>query len=95
MKRNKGLDALLELHGQVFVVDPEGGHWVKFIARRVPATPQKPHGIDYSLTLHDRSGERLVGFDNAHPVMSERTRPKSQDAPGIRPQTPFQDDSSI
>jgi hypothetical protein len=27
-----------------------------------------PAGIDYSLTLHGPEGERLVGFDNAHPV---------------------------
>lgn len=39
-----------------------------FIATRVPASPEKPHGLDYSLTLHGPSGERLVGFDNAHPV---------------------------
>jgi hypothetical protein len=31
-------------------------------------SPGKPHGIDYSLALHGPDGERLVGFDNAHPV---------------------------
>jgi hypothetical protein len=60
------LDVLLDLHGQVLVVDPDGGHWVRFIVRRVPATLEKPHGLDYSLTLHGPNGERLVGFDNAH-----------------------------
>jgi len=35
---------------------------------RVPSSREKPHGIDYSLTLHGPDGERLVGFDNAHPV---------------------------
>jgi hypothetical protein len=34
----------------------------------VPVSQEKPHGIDYSLTLHGPDGERLVGFDNAHPV---------------------------
>ena len=63
-----GLDTLLDLDGLTFVVDPEGGHWVRFVVTRVPATPEKPHGLDYSLTLHGRNGERLVGFDNAHPV---------------------------
>jgi hypothetical protein len=29
---------------------------------------EKPHGLDYSLTLHGPDGERLVGFDNAHRV---------------------------
>ena len=32
------------------------------------ATPEKPHGLDYSLTLHDGGGERLLGFDNAHSI---------------------------
>src|SRR5580700_644031 len=31
-------------------------------------SPERPHGLDYSLTLHGPDGERLVGFDNAHPV---------------------------
>lgn len=62
------LDVLLDLDGLVLVVDPEGGHWARFTVTRVPATPEKPHGLDYSLTLHGPKGERLVGFDNAHPV---------------------------
>jgi hypothetical protein len=36
-------------------------------------SPEKPHGLDYSLTLHSPSGERPVGFDNAHPVGRQRT----------------------
>ncbi len=27
---------------------------------------QRPHGLDYSLTLHGKNSERLIGFDNAH-----------------------------
>jgi hypothetical protein len=56
---------LLDVDGQVLVVDPEGGHWVRFVVTRVPVSPEKPHGIDYSLTLQGPEGERLVGFDNA------------------------------
>src|SRR5689334_2581339 len=41
-------------------------------------SPEKPHGIDYSLTLHGADGERLVGFDNAHPVAG-RKRGEPQD----------------
>ncbi|MBA4792686.1 MAG: hypothetical protein H2041_03365 [Phenylobacterium sp.] len=70
--RDPSLDTLLDLDGQVLVVDPEGGHWVKFIVTRIPASTEKPHGLDYSLTLHGPSGERLVGFDNAHPVRRGR-----------------------
>lgn len=66
--RDPGLDALLDLDGQILVVDPEGGHWVKFVVRRVEASPERPHGLSYSLTLHGPDGTRLVGFDNAHPV---------------------------
>jgi Family of unknown function (DUF6516) len=60
------------------VVDPAGGYWVRFVATRVPVSPKKPHGIDYSLTLHGPEGERLVGFDNAHPVARQR-RGRQQD----------------
>ena len=74
MKRDPSLDALLELDGQVLVVDPESHHWVRFAVVRVPVTEAKPHGLDYSLSLHGPGGERLVGFDNAHAVR-ERAGP--------------------
>lgn len=66
------LDVLLDLDGQTLVVDPAGQHWVRFVVRRVPASAAKPHGLDYSLTLHGPSGERLAGFDNAHSVGGPR-----------------------
>src|SRR3954453_13825703 len=68
MERDPSLDALLGLDGQVYVIDPDGGHWVRFVVHQVPVSAAKPHGLDYSLTLHGSNGERLVGFDNAHPV---------------------------
>ena len=71
--RDPGLDTLLDLHGETLFVD-EMGHWVKFIVVRTDVTPQRPHGLSYSLTLHGPDGSRLVGFDNAHPV-SERRGP--------------------
>jgi len=66
MDRDSSLDALLLLDGETFVV--EGNFWVKFEVKRVSAIPEKPHGLDYSLTLHDGRGERLLGFDNAHSI---------------------------
>lgn len=48
------------------------------VVTRVPASPEKPHGLDYSLTLHGPDGERLVGFDNAHPA-GRRKRGEPQD----------------
>jgi hypothetical protein len=48
------------------------------VVTRVPTSPEKPHGLDYSLTLHGPNGERLVGYDNAHPVAGQN-RGESQD----------------
>ena len=45
---------------------------MKFIVVRTEVTPERPHGLSYSLTLHAPDGERLVGFDNAHPVRERR-----------------------
>lgn len=66
-RRDLSLDTLLDLDGQVLVID-EAGCWVKFVVTQVPATTEKPHGLDYTLTLHSPEGGRLVGFDNAHQV---------------------------
>ena len=70
-RRDHSLDTLLDLHGQVLVID-EAGYWVRFVVHQVPATPSKPHGLDYSLTLHGPDGARLVGFDNAHAIGGKR-----------------------
>lgn len=66
------LDTLLLLDGETFVV--EGAFWVKFVIKRVPVSRERPHGLEYSLTLHDGDNRRLVGFDNAHPI-AEGTGP--------------------
>ncbi len=68
VERDPCLDTLLLLDGDVFVIDEDGGHWVKFEVKRVEETPERPHGLRYSLTLHRKEGARLVGFDNAHSV---------------------------
>ena len=69
-RRDPSLDTLLDLDGQVLVID-EGGYWVKFVVHQVPVTTDKPHGLDYTLTMHGPDGGRLVGFDNAHPVAGQ------------------------
>lgn len=66
VKRDHSLDALLDLDGETFVFDSK--NWVKFEVKRVPFTPERPHGLVYSLTLHDPKGQRLLGYDNAHPI---------------------------
>ena len=66
-----GLENLLELNGVSFFVDEAGRYTVKFVVIRVPVTKERPHGLSYSLTLHDANEERLVGFDNAHSVRAQ------------------------
>jgi hypothetical protein len=54
--RDPGAEVLLDLDGQVFVVDPKGGYWVRFSVNRIVSTPERPHGLKYSLTLHGPDG---------------------------------------
>jgi hypothetical protein len=61
-----GLETLLDLDGSI--LEQEGGYWMKLEARRVPVSEHLLHGIRYSLTLHDRYGTRVLGYDNAHAV---------------------------
>lgn len=68
-RRDPGLDTLLDLAGERIVLDD--GAWVKFEVRRVQVTPERPHGIEYSLTYHDRDNRRILGFDNAHGLRPE------------------------
>ena len=49
-------DCLLNLDGVTMVIDERLGFWVKFVAREVQKTDAIPHGVSYSLTLHDRRG---------------------------------------
>jgi hypothetical protein len=71
-KEDTTFETLLDLHGEVFPMD--NGYWTKFEAFRVEKTPQIPHGIRYSLTLHDRNNTRILGFDNAHSLKAGKTR---------------------
>lgn len=70
--RDPGLDLLLDLDGVSFAADPAGDYAVKFVVKQVPVSPSRPHGLSYSLTLHDKTGRRIVGFDNAHAAPHRR-----------------------
>lgn len=65
-KRQTQLDTLLDLHGEILVQN--GGYWIKIEAWTVEPREGVPHGIRYSLTLHDPKGKRILGYDNAHAV---------------------------
>ncbi len=66
------LEFLLAFDGRVHHL--EGGYSLRFEIIRVQPTPDRPHGISYSLTLHTPDSARLVGFDNAHPVRPPGSR---------------------
>lgn len=67
-----GLEFLLAFNGRIHHL--EKGYWLKFEIARVEATPERPHGLSYSFTLHAPDGTRLVGFDNAHNVAARGSR---------------------
>ena len=51
------------------MIEQVGVYWAKFQPRQIQqATEGIPHGILYRLTLHDRYGKRIMGFDNAHAI---------------------------
>jgi len=58
------LEFLLAFDGRTHWLDQD--YCLRFTIRRVPATANRPHGLQYSFTLHDPHGDRLLGFDNAH-----------------------------
>lgn len=62
----QGLETLLLLHGEIY--DQGDGYWIRIEAWQVEPDEHIPHGIRYALTLHDRYGTRLLGYDNAHAV---------------------------
>lgn len=66
MQKDHGLETLLDLDG--VVIEQTQGFWVKFEVTRAEVTLHRPHGIRYSLTLHDRYGQRVMGYDNAHAI---------------------------
>ena len=66
------IEYLLNLNGEIFPMDD--GYWTKFEAYQVKPNIHIPHGIKYSLSLHDRNNTRLVGFDNAHAVKPRKKK---------------------
>lgn len=50
----------------------DNGYWVKFEVYHVEPTINIPHGIRYSLTLHDKRNNRVIGYDNAHSFKSSQ-----------------------
>jgi Family of unknown function (DUF6516) len=65
-KEDSGIATLIDPHDQI--IDQRNGYWIKIEAWRVELSAIVPHGIRYSLTLHEPYGKRILGYDNAHAV---------------------------
>lgn len=66
MHSDPGIETLLDLNGNI--IQQEHGYWVEIHVWRTEPTDVVPHGIRYALTLHERGGKRVMGYDNAHAV---------------------------
>ena len=49
------------------------GWFIQFQAQVAEISSGRPYGLKYSLTLHDASGKRLLGYDNAHGLPASTT----------------------
>lgn len=58
------LENLLLIEGEIFPMD--NIYWVKFEVKTITPNDNVPHGVRYSLTLHNKNNHRVIGFDNAH-----------------------------
>jgi len=72
------LDQLLDLDGEIFPMD--NGYWTKIEAKIVEPNIHIPHGIKYSLTLHERYNNRVLGYDNSHGIKSKKKRIRAKRA---------------
>jgi hypothetical protein len=66
MHEDPGICTLIDLNGQI--IDQGEGYWIKIDAWMIEASQEVPHGIRYSLTLHEPYGKRILGYDNAHTI---------------------------
>lgn len=66
MNRDPAVDFLLDFSGAI--LEQENGYWIGIEARLVEVSSAIPHGIRYSLTLHDPFDKRILGYDNAHAI---------------------------
>jgi Family of unknown function (DUF6516) len=62
----EGWDYLLDLHRQTIRYDND--YWVTVRVTKVRPSAGRPHGLKYSLTLHDQNDDRILGYDNSHQI---------------------------
>ncbi|MBT79748.1 MAG: hypothetical protein CL587_05070 [Alteromonadaceae bacterium] len=72
MDLDNGLANLLALHNTE--AHRDDGYWWKIEAWEVQHSKERPHGIRYNLTLHNKYNKRVFGMDNAHAVKPVKKR---------------------
>ena len=92
MDTDSGLENLLGLHGEIIAFD--NGTWAKFVAIRVDPDEARPHGISYSLTLHDRDGRRIF-WNRQRASHPDHEWPRRQKQPGAGSLASRNDDASL
>lgn len=60
------------LDGEIYGLG--NGYRIKIEAWSIETNERVPHDVRYALTLYDRYGTRLLGFDNAHAVKPPKRR---------------------
>src|SRR5436189_6176731 len=73
-QEDTSLENILSLDNVRYVISEHLGIWVKFEVKRIELSTDRPHGIKYSFTLHNRSNKRIMGFDNAHSVKNSEDK---------------------
>lgn len=70
-KKDHTIENLLILDGDRYFIK-DGKYEVVFKANLIEVSTERPHGLKYSLVLLNANGDRLIGFDNAHPAPKRR-----------------------
>lgn len=65
-----GIETLISLDGLEYTY--ENGYWYRIEANIVSPTKERPHGLRYNLTFHNKYNKRIFGMDNAHGVKAGR-----------------------
>ena len=74
--RQQGEVRIRRRDGQVFVVDPKGEYLVRFVARRVEPSPERPHGLNNAHPVRESRRPGGAAKDaNDHRHRMDRVRP--------------------
>jgi Family of unknown function (DUF6516) len=65
-RKDQGADYFLGLH--LSKIGYDKGYWATFRVFKVEPSAGRPHGWQYSLSLHDENDDRVFGYDNSHAI---------------------------